>query len=172
MDESLQRFMEVWGQRFAKELKNQLAQSYDYAPGFNGNAYPERNKLYSGSADKIASGGLYNSISYELTQDGFALLMNRYWEWVNYGREPGSYAPISPLEEWARLKGLDNPRSAAFGISTNLYKFGIQPTYFYDNALDILEAQFNEDLEAQFGKTFDEFINNLRVEDLEIDIRI
>lgn len=168
MQDELKRFMDTWGSRFSRELKARLVANYAYSPGFNGDAYANgRNSEYAGTANKIASGSLYNSISWEETEDGFAILMNRYWEWVNYGRQPGSYAPITPLEEWATLKGFDNPRSAAFGISTNLFKFGIQPTYFYDDALDVLEAQFNESLEDQFGKSFQDFLDNLLLEDLE-----
>lgn len=168
MEDEIRRFMDTWGSRFSRELKARLLATYAYAPGFNGDAYSQgRNNNFAGSANKVASGSLYNSISWEATEDGFALLMNRYWEWVNYGRQPGSYAPINPLEEWATLKGFDNPRGAAFGISTNLFKFGIAPTYFYDDALDILEAQFNESLEDQFGKSFQDFIDALVLEDLE-----
>lgn len=168
MEDELKRFMDTWGSRFSRELKARLAATYDYAPGFNGDAYGQgRNNKFAGSSDKIATGSLYNSISWEPTEDGFVLLMNRYWEWVNYGRQPGKYVPINPLEDWARLKGFDNPRSAAFGISTNIKKFGIQPTYFYDDALDILESQFNESLEDQFGKTFQDFLDNLIFEDLQ-----
>jgi hypothetical protein len=168
MDEELKRFMNTWGSRFQRELKNRLAASYPYAPGFEGTAYAEgRNSEYAGTSPKIASSGLYNSISWEPTEDGFALLMNRYWEYVNYGRQPGSYAPINPLEEWATLKGLPNPRGIAFGISENLFKFGIQPTYFYDDALDILESQFNESLEDQFGRSFQDFLDNLIFEELQ-----
>ena len=162
MGDELKRFMDMWGSRFSRELKARLLANYKYAPGFEGDAYSNgRNANYQGEANKIATGGLYNSIAWEATDDGFVLLMNRYWEWVNYGRQPGSYAPITPLEDWATLKGFENPRSAAFGISKNLYKFGIAPTYFYDDALDILEAQFNESLEDQFGKSFQDFIDNL-----------
>jgi hypothetical protein len=162
MADQLKTFMDRWGGLFTRELKARLLATYDYAPAFNGDAYSQgRNDQFKGSANKVASGGLYNSISWQATDDGFVLLMNRYWEWVNYGRQPGSYAPITPLEEWATLKGFDNPRSAAFGISKNLFKFGIQPTYFYDDALDNLEAQFNASLEDQFGKSFQDFIDNL-----------
>ena len=168
MEDDFKNFVNLWGSRFERELKNRLAATYSYAPGFNGDAYSNgRNPNFGGSSEKIASGSLYNSIQWVPTSDGFVLLMNRYWEWVNYGRQPGKYVPIRPLEEWATLKGFDNPRGAAFAMSKNIQKFGIAPTYFYDDALDILESQFNESLEDQFGRSFQDFLDNIVLEDLE-----
>jgi hypothetical protein len=176
MDQELKAFMEFWGNRFVKVLKERLASNYPYAPGSAGSqpeltigdAYSKGRKAqYKGDGPKLASSALYNSISYQPEKNGFVLLMNDYWEYVNYGREAGHYVPITPLEIWASLKGFENPRSAAFGISRNIYKFGIAPTYFYDDALSILESQFNEELENQMDKNFNVFLNNLFQENLQ-----
>jgi hypothetical protein len=166
-----QQFYQIWGNRFVLALKQKLAQTYSYAPGYGFDAYSNgRNAKYSGEAPKsIGGSALYDSITGNVTDsgDGFELFMNRYWEYVNYGRKKGSYVPITPLETWAQLKGFPNPRGAAFGISTNIYKFGIAPTFFYDEAINQLQIQFDRAVEDQFFKSIGDFFDNLFEENLE-----
>lgn len=162
MELELKSFMTTWGDKFVNELKAQLLFKYNFAPGYNGNAYSAgRNPEYQGTSSKYATGTLYNSISANLTDDGLELLMMDYWEWVNYGREPGKYVPISPLENWASLKGLENPRAVAFGISKNIQKFGIAPTNFYETAIDKLQGQMEKELEENVERSFTMFFDNL-----------
>lgn len=162
MDEQLAAFMTIWGNRFVAELKAQLLVKYNYAPGFAGNAYGEgRNPAFQGTASKYATGNLYNSISSNITDEGLELLMLDYWEWVNYGRQAGKYVPIKPLEDWATLKGFEDPTGAAFGISTNIKKFGIAPTNFYETAIDKLQEQFDRELADNVERSFTMFFDNL-----------
>jgi|LakMenEpi03Aug12_release.lakeMendotaPanAssembly.Ray.scaffolds.fasta_scaffold457785_2 hypothetical protein len=162
MEPELQAFMTRWGGIFVNELKAQLQLSYKYAPGINGDAYSRgRNEQYSGQEKKVNTGALLNSISASITPDGLELLMLDYWEFVNYGRKAGKYVPIRPLEVWASQKGFPNPKSAAFGISRNIFKFGIAPTNFYDNAINVLEGKFSQELEDAAAASFELFFNNL-----------
>jgi hypothetical protein len=162
MNLELKAFMTIWGNKFVSELKNQLLLKYPYAPGYNDNAYSRgRNKDYSGSASKKATGSLYESIQGNITDDGFELLMNDYWEFVNYGREEGKYVPITPLENWAKLKGFANPRGAAFGISKNIFKFGVKPTNFYETAIDKIQTEFDAEIGGAIERSFTEFFDNL-----------
>lgn len=156
-------FLNFWGQAFVAELKRRLNSNYDYAPGINGDAYSNgRNKKYSGSGIKSAeSSSLYKSIEGKMTTDGFELLMLDYWYYVNYGRKEGSYVPISPLVEWATTKGFDNPVGAAWGANYNIYKFGIAPTNFYDDAITTLEGQFDRQADNMMEKTINDFFDNL-----------
>jgi len=83
-----------------------------------------------------------------------------YWQYVNDGRKPGDYVPIKPLMKWIRSKGFNkntqtgkfqkfNIKGMAFAVSKNIQKFGIAPTYFYDEAFNIFEREFeNEAYEA------------------------
>jgi hypothetical protein len=176
MDEQYKQFMNTWGQKLVERLKQSLTQNpnggggYPYAPGFNGNAYSMgRNKAFGGVGDKIASGGLYNSISFQETSDGFALLMNSYWEYVNYGRKPGKYVPIAPLQQWAQQRlGLDakEARGMAFGMSNNIEKFGIAPTDFFEGALALWEQDFTGPLNDEIGRSIDDFLQNILYENL------
>lgn len=175
--------MNAMGKLFVEKLKDALQQKYNYAPGYKGDAYSKGRKgtfggmSLQGSAPKIDTGGLSESISYEYDADEeiLTLKMFDYWQNVNYGRTPGFYVPTKPLQAWAMRKfGLDEKEAlgAAFGISKNIYKFGIQPTHFYDVAaeemINIMEEVGAEalgvDVETFFEKTIEEIIpsTNLR----------
>lgn len=169
MEPELQAFMTRWGELFVLELKARLNTAYDSAPGINNDAYQRgRNDEYRGMRIKSdPNSDLYKSISYQLTPDGFELLMNDYWEYVNYGRQEGNYVPISPLVDWASTKGFPDPVGAAFGISNNIKKFGISPTFFYDNAIQALEEQFATSLDAQVGKSIGDFFDRLLQTNIE-----
>jgi hypothetical protein len=176
MDEEYKQFMNTWGQKLVERLREALLQKYEYAPGFNGNAYSSGRKgsfggaSMRGMADKIATGGLYNSISFQENSEGFSLLMNSYWEYVNYGRQPGKYVPIAPLQEWAQQRlGLDakEARGMAFGMSNNIEKFGIAPTNFFEGALELWEQDFTGPLNDEIGRSIDDFLQNILYENLK-----
>jgi hypothetical protein len=80
---------------------------------------------------------------------------------VNYGRAEGKYVPITPLENWAKLKGFANPRGAAFGISKNIFKFGVKPTNFYETAIDKIQTEFDAEIGEAIERSFTEFFDNL-----------
>jgi hypothetical protein len=156
MDEQLAGFMELYGELFVEKLKAALAMNYPYRNG------GQANKIVPG-APLGYSTNLYNSItsSYDVNNQELVILMNDYWRYVNDGRKPGKYVPIKPLQLWAMQRlGLDEreAKSAAFGISTNIKKFGIEPTYFYDNAIQALEQQLEGELYEQIGLSIDDFI--------------
>ena len=167
MEEELAGAFELYAELFAEKLQNALRQNYPYAPGFN-NARPP-----IGSANKISGGvpegyntNLVDSVqaTYNVGAQQVEVFMNDYWQYVNDGRRPGTYAPIRPLMLWAMSRlGLQGQeaKSAAFGISRNLYKFGIKPTYFFDIAIEQLSAQIDEELYEQLGLSIDDFLNQL-----------
>lgn len=185
MDESLQQFLQLWGNRTVAELKLRLAQSYEFAPGFNGDAYGNgRNPKYRGQAPKSPAGSaLYNSIQGQVTQDGFEILMNSYWEYVNYGVHPnekyvrikgekqtprgGSSPFISSLQQWGQKKlGLDTKQALgmAFAVRQNIFKFGIAGTGFFESALGTIGEQFELALEEQMGRSIEEFYDKIFTE--------
>jgi len=64
----------------------------------------------------------------------------RYTEQLTYGRQPGTFAPIAPLKEWAKIKlGLNDRQatSAAYAISHKLKKEGNE--YFKQGGTDLIE---------------------------------
>lgn len=120
---------------------------------------------------KIASGFLYDSISYKVVKDAdgdpaLEVTYADYFKYVNKGRVPRGTArpisaangavPIKPLLSWIKIKGLrgrdDNGRfipdlSLAFAIRASIWKKGIKPfgkgSLIYDPALDKLEKMLN-----------------------------
>lgn len=144
------------GNQFVQIIRDSLMKNYDYGMGF------DRKRPVLGSSPLYASGDLYNSVEaqYDPETKGLDILMNYYWEYVDRGRGPGKYAPIAPLIEWATLKGFDNPRSAAFGISTNIKKFGIRGTQFFSMvATDQIINDLEEYLADQLGIDLETFFN-------------
>ena len=98
--------------------------------------------------------------------------MNDYWRTVNFGREPGKYVPIKPLVEWAtlRIKGLKDDKEAksvAFGISKNIFKFGIRPTNFYDNAYNIFDDLYRSKVDEYIEDKVFQFFEQLVEEDIK-----
>jgi len=90
---------------------------------------------------KDATGRLINSIDYRLREDAnniFIVIESvDYLKWVDEGRKRGTYPPIRPLIQWANIKGL--PKSAAYGIQKNIFKFGIKPTRVIQRVINEFE---------------------------------
>lgn len=65
----------------------------------------------------------------------------KYTEQLVYGRKPGTYAPIQPLKEWAKIKlGLNDRQAlgAAFAISKTLKEKGSR--IYQRGGSDLLEV--------------------------------
>jgi hypothetical protein len=79
---------------------------------------------------KRATGNLIRSFNYRLqdTARGIQTQITAldYLTYVDKGRKIGTYPPIRPLLEWARVKGL--PEGYAYGAQKNIFKGGIKPT--------------------------------------------
>lgn len=150
---NLEQAMNKYGSELVNALKNALMMDYMYAPGFMKDAYSNgRNRQYSGSAPKRHSGSLIDSISYtyDVSNEELLIFMNDYWQYVNDGRQPGKYIPVTnSLKQWAKDKLGDE--GAAYAISRNAYKFGIAPTKFYDTALDNMNFGENIPVELEDG---------------------
>ncbi len=163
--------LKILGNLFQKKLKDALLMDYPYAPGFNDNAYGKgRNPKYKGSGPIKASGSLLNDIEIKTTDDSIEVYLPKHWRYVDEGRKPGKYVPIKPLIEWATIKlGLSGKeaKSAAFGISKNIYKFGIKPTYFYSNAIDGIEEMLDDKIPELVGIDIEDFLDNLLEKTLE-----
>lgn len=150
--------MDLLGQRFVEIIKESLLKEYDYAPGFN------KERPVMGRSSLYATGDLYNSVEaqYDTQTKGLDILMAYYWEYVDRGRGPGTYVPIQPLIEWATLKGFPDPKSAAFGISTNIKKFGIRGTQFFSMvSADAIIEELEGYLTDQYGIDIETFFNSM-----------
>lgn len=134
--------------------------------------YPFGYAKKTGMGNKIASGSLYNSVQVVPKQRGdvtiLEVLMDAYAQYVQSGRLPGKRGvPIDALEQWIKDRGLQGRdskgrfstrRSFAFGIQTNIKKYGIRPSNFLDVAFDNLlnDEQF---LQLLGEETFEDLLN-------------
>jgi len=163
IDELFNDFLRKYADQFVKELRYALVfETYPFGQGYN------LTRPSQGDANKFAGVGygfpssLAASIEPVFNFEDFEVdfLMNSYWYYVNNGRKPGSYAPIKPLQLWAQKRlGLspEEALGAAFGISRNIYKFGIQPSYFYDRAVKALGETFDANQE-EIAESINDFI--------------
>lgn len=135
-----ERALNKFGELFTQYLKEQIEKKQ----------YPYGNPV-KGMGDKVATGRLLNSISYDVEIDTngdptLVLSYIDYFENVNLGRRPNrKKVPINAILDWIKVRGLQGrdkkgrfiPRlSFAFAIQTNIYKFGIRPANIYDKGLD------------------------------------
>lgn len=125
--------MEEFGKLWVKTLREQLITTQPF---------PKR-----------ATGQLYNSINYRVTQkqDDWTLTLfsEDYLKFVDKGvsgtqrryNTPYSYKtkkpPISVIKQWTRVKGL--PEQAAYPIQNKIFRFGLKPTNVINKSIREIE---------------------------------
>lgn len=97
--------------------------------------------------DKRASSDLINSINYQIVTDSensinLKIFAEDYFKWVELGRKPGTYPPITPLKKWCQIKGL--PEQMSYAIRNKIFIEGIKPTPILSEVL--ASAKFNSSL--------------------------
>lgn len=117
-------------------------------------------------ADKIATGGLLNSVEFEVEQYGrrfdVVLTLADYWKWVEEGRKPGKMPPPSAILKWVLAKPvlpkpnangrMPTPQSLAWAIAKSIEKNGILPTPALKQASDATFAEMQQDIADAFAK--------------------
>lgn len=154
---------------FQEALKASLAKPYPFAPGYN-----QQRPKFGVRNMKIQTGDLYKSIkvTFNPQQDEIYVDMLDYWADVNYGRKPGKYVPIKPLMDWIRAKGFNKSKKTgkfqkfkikgmAFAVSKNIQKFGIAPTYFYDDAFADFVKKFEDKAVEALSIDVQQFFNKI-----------
>lgn len=169
----LQPFFNQYGDLFIQAIKQTLLEKqYPHAPGKFGNAYNKgRNPAFQGQSPINATGGLVQSVEgyYDVDKEAYVIFMASYWRYVNDGREPGKRPPTSALTGWITkrfgLTGKELDR-AAFGIATNIGKFGVRPTNFYDDAgikiEDIIAQDFPDEADELIETLYDNLIKKIK----------
>jgi hypothetical protein len=165
------RAMKELAAKFQQALKDNLAKPFPYSPGYLGKRAQQGKRNM-----KVKTGSLYNSIqsSFDPESNKIKVKMLDYWKYVNDGRKPGHYVPLEPLVAWIKTKGLNRDKGGKFKkigsyrglaarISKSIYKFGIQPTNFYDDSFDIFIKEFDDPNgpAAQLGIDLQEFLINI-----------
>ena len=117
-------------------------------------------------ADKIATGGLLNSVEFSVVQYGrrfdVVLTLADYWKWVEEGRKPGKMPPPSAILAWVLAKPvipkpnangrIPTPQSLAWAIAKSIGKNGIAPTPALKQASDATFAEMERDIAAAFAE--------------------
>jgi hypothetical protein len=140
------------GELFVKVIKDRI----------KAKIYPYGNPQAKGNSDKIASGDLYNSISYSVETDknGDSTIVVSYADYFNYvnrgRRKMAKRVPLDVLMAWMKMRGITRFRdsrgrfkkgsmkSLAFAIQTNIYKYGVRPANLYDGGIDDMEQYFDD----------------------------
>jgi len=123
-----------------------------------------KNKLVQ--RNKIASGTLYNSISFQIDSKGqINFLADDSAKFVESGRRPGKFPPPQAIAKWAKVKGLPQFRdkkgryisndSRAFLLSRSIAKKGIKPFPFYSDAVEESIDQLAVSLEEGYISAFE-----------------
>jgi len=125
--------------------------------------------------NKVATGNLYKSISFEVLPDG---TVNFYYDdagdFVESGRRRGSrFPPMSKIASWIKIKGLEQWRNKkgqfisrdaqTFLIARGISKNGIKPFPFFSDPFDeamnsyayILEEAIAEEIENDIDMIVD-----------------
>ncbi len=119
-DETLREALVVFGESYIGTLSNELRR-----------------------LDKKATGRLLKSLESRVIKTGFGtvytiqLRAEDYLQWVDAGRKPGKYPPLSAIKEWTRAKGISE--KLAFPIARSIAKNGIKKT-------DVIQKSLNKQL--------------------------
>jgi hypothetical protein len=144
---------------------------------------PRQSKGYYGEPKRgvsapIASGNLVNNVKVEWIGDEktdtleLVVKMPDYWYWVNYGRKPGRWPPVAPIDKWVVQKqGFRNvirdqsgrfiPRkSLVFLIRRSIGLYGYEGTEFlqnaYANTAAIIREEIGDNIADWFLGLFDD----------------
>ncbi len=116
-------------------------------------ATKRRRKMGSGRfvTSKIDNTGrLSKSIKFRARKDGADIEMEYYGLFVDSGRKPGKYAPPPAIDEWIKSKPVNprdkkgrfmqktpaNMKRLSFLLNRAIFKYGIEPTYFFTKPLE------------------------------------
>lgn len=153
-----------------ENIQFQLRQNWQ-SRGYGGS--PTKN----GIGPKIASSNLYNNIDYRIEYDengfpeSFNIIMEDYWYWIDRGRRPGSFPPVTAIRNWIIEKGINFPpvngrvptlEQKTYMIGRSIAEKGTDGTNFVTLATD---QTFDEAIDM-FGEAFADQIQDF------LDLRI
>ena len=140
--ENLQKVLQEYGEAIRNEYQDNLINS-----------------------DRIASGGLLNSVEFEVVQQGNSFKVNLnladYWIYLEEGTKP-HFPPVSAILKWIEMKPvlprpLDNgklptPKQLAFLIGRKISEEGTEGTHDLQKAATSINEQYREKIIEAFTK--------------------
>ncbi|CAA6810383.1 MAG: Unknown protein [uncultured Sulfurovum sp.] len=112
---------------------------------------------------KDSSGKLVRSIDYRLkdTVRDISILIEseKYLNYIDEGRKPGTYPNISDLKKWASVNNIS--QDAVFPIAKSIYEFGIKPTNIFNRTeTNVLNGRAFDELEDNIADNIEEDLFN------------
>lgn len=159
---------------------------------YDGRKKPISNKYTYPKTPPIASGNLINNIDVFWKDDldsgkpELVVEMPEYWLWVDQGRRPGRYPPLSAIDRWSiNKKGLSGVRdekgkfiprkTLVFLRARSIATYGYFRTDFVDKALKNVIAEVTDKLGSGAERYITELLNeSLKVyfQDIGINIKL
>ena len=98
-----------------------------------------------------------------------SILVNDYIKYIESGRKPGSFPPVSVIAKWAAEKGITTDNSVVWAICQSIYRDGIAPRPIVDGKGGFWE-QIDQEWDNWSSKIFEaiteqidnEFDNNFK----------
>lgn len=117
------------------------------------------------TSDRIASGGLLNSIEYIVEHSGtqytVSLKLQHYWKYVEDDTKP-HWPPLKKLLEWIQVKPviprpdsrgrIPKPEQLAFLIGRKIAREGTKGSHDLQDALDEVNARYRDRFAVAFHK--------------------
>lgn len=152
-------------------LDNVMAVLEDYAIAVR-NKYQDNLILH----DRIASGGLLNSVEYRVVQDGqtfeVQLTLQDYWKYIEDGTRP-HFPPLDRILEWIRVKPviprpddkgrIPTPQQLAYLIGRKINEEGTEGSKDLHDALEVINAEYRERITAALGHDMQNYIRKIIV---------
>lgn len=129
--------------------------------------------------DVMASGQLYNSITYQVDGKGqnfdVTITLEEYWKNIEYGRSPGAkFPPVDAIKNWISVKGITpqpytlptggvripTENQLAFLIGRKIARDGIQAKPYLQESVDENFQKFSGALISLLGQTVFNLIDN------------
>lgn len=95
----------------------------------------------------VDRGGLRNSITFEIDDDGLGSTMGTNSEYglsTEFGRLPGSMPPVDPLIAWAKRKGFEDPEAMGWAIAIHMRDHGTDPRPFLFPSFEEEKPKFEQ----------------------------
>lgn len=118
------------------------------------------------NSKKKSSGALIASIKYKVVETDTELDVQisalDYLTYVDQGRRPGNFVPVSALQKWAKRKGI--PESAIYAINKKIYKKGIPAANIILPAVAQSKSMVNQEIEKAFKLDMETYFYQLSQE--------
>lgn len=87
---------------------------------------------------------LYEEIDTESDLEMVRFMVNDYYQYVESGMRPGHWVNEEYLIPWMQDKGISTDNNTLYNIQYSIYKWGISPRPFMEDAFEMIDDYFDE----------------------------